>query len=424
MPILAFCTNRFLWSISLLAILFSACSPGTRIARKQPIQRTAVVGDAHFEQAIASAVKAPWLEGNTITTLVNGHAFFPAMLDSIHAAKKSITFETYAFINGTMAYKFTNAFCERARRGVKVHLLLDSIGSTDIGEKNVQRLRDAGVELTFYHPYSVINPLRYNTRDHRKLMVVDGKVGFTGGCGVADAWDGNAQTSKHWRENHYRVTGPVVGQIQRAFIANWVRTGGANLTGNDYFPKLHPTGHHKAQVFISSPKDQLYTIPHLYRQAIASAKKSIVIENSYFIPDHSVMKEILAARKRGVRVDIIMPGNHTDSWPVRSLAHGYYSKLLHAGIHLYEYQSTMMHCKVMVVDEIFTSIGSANFDPRSLGGGDESNMNVLSRPFAREQLRIIENDIKHSSPVTEPPSRWNPLTLPQRIAAQILAPQL
>jgi len=415
---------RSLGIATLYLVLFSSCSPGTRIARTQPIQKSIAVDSVEFPQAIAAATQSPWTSGNQITTMVNGDAFLTAMLDSIHSAKKSITFETYAFINGTAAYKFVGAFCERARHGVKVHLILDSAGSIDIGDENVKRLRSAGVQLTFYHPYSILNPLRYNTRDHRKLMVVDGDVGYIGGCGIADAWMGNAESPKRWREDHYRVTGPVVAQVQRSFLDNWTRTGGAPLTGPCYFPVLRHTGKHQAQVFISSPKEKLYTIPHLYRQAFASARKSIVIKNSYFIPDHSIMKELLAARKRGVHVEILVPGEHIDAWPVLSLARGYYGKLLRAGIHIYEYQPTMMHCKVMVVDELFSSVGSANFDPRSLYINDESNLNVLDTRFAREQLKVIENDKKQSIRIVDPPSRWNPLTLPQRVAAQILAPQL
>lgn len=407
-----------------ISVVLVACSPGGRIARKQPIQKTIAVGSADFPHAIAHATQTPWIEGNQITTMVNGDVFLTAMLDSIKSAQKTITFETYAFINGTAAYRFVGAFCERASHGIKVHLILDSAGSIDIGEENVERLRAAGVQLTFYHPYSVLNPLRYNTRDHRKLMVVDGDVGYIGGCGIADAWMGNAESPKRWREDHYRVTGPVVAQIQSSFLDNWTRTGGEALKGPDYFPVLHRSGQHNAQVFISSPKDNLYTIPYLYRQAFASARKSIVIKNSYFIPDRSILKELMAARKRGVHVEVLVPGKHIDAWPVRSLALGYYSKLLRAGVHIYEYQPTMMHCKVMVVDELFSSVGSANFDPRSLYINDESNLNVLDAQFAREQLRVIENDKKQSIRITTPPSLWNPLTLPRRAAAQILAPQL
>ena len=255
-------------------------------------------------------------------------------------------------------------------------------------------------------------------------MVVDGKTGFIGGCGIADAWMGDAQDNKHWRENHYQVTGPIVADLQRAFLDNWIATGGSELSGSDYFPHVSQQGSLTTQLFTSSPKNKLYTVPHLYRQLIASAQKSIVIENSYFIPDHAILKEIIAARKRGVSVDLIVPGEHTDAWAVRSLAHGYHSKLLRAGVRIYEYQRTMMHCKVMVIDDTFTTIGSANFDPRSLYINDEANLNVLDQTFAKEQLQHIENDKKHSKRLTKTPSRWNPLTLPKRVIAQILAPQL
>jgi len=419
--------NRF-YHFLLLGILASfivtSCSPGTRIAKKHPIQRNISPQDPAFQTTIAKAVNAPWVSGNEVTSLINGDAFYPAMLDAILTAQKSITFETYAFVEGTMAQRFVNAFCKKSKEGVKVHLILDSIGSIDMGENNIKRLRDAQVELHFYHPYSILNPLKYNTRDHRKLMVTDGKIGFIGGCGIADAWMGNARSVKQWRENHYRVTGPVVADLQRAFLDNWVATGGTQLTGPDYFPALTRTGSLSTQLFISSPKNKNYTIPQLYRQLIASAQKSIIIENSYFIPDHSILKEIIAAAHRGVHVEIIVPGKHTDAWAVRSLAHGYHSKLLRAGVHIYEYQRTMMHCKVMVVDDLFTTIGSANFDPRSLYINDEANLNILDAGFAKEQIKHIENDKQHSKQLTHPPSRWNPLTLPKRIFAQILAPQL
>ncbi|BDS05102.1 cardiolipin synthase B [Oceaniferula spumae] len=412
------------WICLLSALVFSACSPGARIARTQPIDRSAAIGSTAFEKAATQAVKSPWVDGNQITSLVNGDEFYPAMLKAIRSAKKSITFETYAFINGKTSHEFVNAFCERAKAGVKVHLVLDAFGSEDIGEASVARLRECGVGLHFYHDNFLRHPLRFNTRDHRKLMVVDGKIGFTGGCGVADEWTGDTQTPNNWRENHYMVTGPVVAHIQRDFVDNWVYTGGQPLTGPDYFPTLKRTGTQRAQTFVSSPKDKLYTIPHLYRQVMASARKSIVIENSYLLPDRTLMKEILAARKRGVHVELIVPGKYIDAWLLRYFSRHQYHKLLKAGVHIYEYQKAMMHCKVMVVDGVFSSVGSANFDARSLFTNDESNINVLDRGFAREQLHLIEFDKSHSIRVTEAQSPWNPLTLPGRAAAPLLTPQL
>lgn len=401
-----------------------SCSPGARIARNQPIDRSIQVGTAEFEKSIATIVNAPVIKGNEVKTLVNGDAFFSSMLEEIQRAKHSITFETYAFINGHAAYDFVNAFCDAAHRGVEVSVLLDAVGSIDIGEENINRLEKSGVSLTFYHPYSLRGLPRYNYRDHRKLMVVDGAVGFIGGCGVADAWKGNAHTAKHWRENHYRVRGPVVAQIQHSFADNWSRTGGQQLTGNHYFPPLKKQGSLKAQVFISSPVNKNYAFPHFYRQAIASAKKSIIIENSYFIPDAPVMREIHAARQRGVHVELLIPGNYTDSWPVRTLSCEYYNRLLKAGVHIYEYQPSMMHCKVMVIDGCFSSVGSGNFDPRSLYINDESNLNVFCSHFAEQQIKVIERDKKNSLRVNKAPSRWNPLRFPKRIIARALAPML
>jgi len=235
---------------------------------------------------------------------------------------------------------------------------------------------------------------------------------------------GNAHTSKHWRENHYRITGPVVAQLQRSFENNWIKTGGKPLSGPDYFPPLRRTGKIKAQAFISAPRDKLYTIPHLYRQAIASARKSIIIENAYILLDRPMMTAILNARKRGVHVEMIHPSKHTDSWPVRYLSTYQHDALLKAGVHIYEYTASMMHCKVMVVDEVFTTIGSANVDPRSQYINDESNVNVLDADFAKEQLRIIGRDKLRCTRITKARSPWNPLSFAPRAVISLIAPQL
>jgi len=410
--------------LALLTAIFSSCSPGARIAKQQPITQVAPIGSPAFKKATTTAVKSPWMNGNHVTSLVNGAEFYPAMLKAIRSAKKSITFETFAFINGQTTYDFVTAFCERAKAGVKIHLIVDAFGSEDFGKINIARLRASGVAVHFYHDQPLRHPLRYNIRDHRKLMVVDGKIGFTGGCGIADAWNGNTETPKNWRENHYMVTGPVVAQLQRDFVDNWIHTGGRPLTGAHYFPALKPTGKHRAQNFISSPKDKLYTVPYLYRQIFASAQKSIVIENSYFLPDRTIMKALLAARKRGVHVEIIVPGKYIDAWLLRYFSRHQYHQLLAAGVHIYEYQKAMMHCKIMVIDGVFSSIGSANFDARSLYINDESNLNVMDTDFAKEQLKIIEFDKSHSIRITTAQSPWNPLTFFPRAASSMISPQL
>lgn len=420
------CRHHHLFALltAMLALAASSCNPGVRIARGQPIDRTSSAASPSFKQAVTNTTGAGWMHGNHVETLVNGNAFYPSMLKAIRDAKKTITFETYAFISGTAAHYFTRAFCAKANQGVKVHLILDKIGSSKIGKTNISALRDAGVDLRFYNRWSVTNPMQLNTRDHRKIMVVDGKVGFTGGCGVADAWMGNAQDADHWRENHYRVTGPVVAQLQRAFEDNWRKLGGTALTGGDYYPRLATRGSYQAQAFNSAPVEKQFTIPHLYRQAFAAARNSIVIQNSYILLDKPMMRSVLDARRRGVHVEMLVPARYNDAWVLRYLARYQYHKLLRAGVHIYEYQPTMMHCKVLVVDGIFSSVGSANIDPRSLYLNDESNLNVISRRFAQEQMRIIEADKSQSVRITSAPSLWNPLTLPPRGAAMLLFPHL
>lgn len=401
--------------LALVLVTLSACSQGGRTARRQPVDSSVLFTDKAFTDLTAETLKSPWREGNTIQTLVNGDAFYPSMIYEIKAAKKTITFETFAFVEGNAARAFIEALTERAKAGVKVHMILDAVGSQLIGEANIKTLRDAGIELRLYHPISILHPIESNIRGHRKIMVVDGKIGFTGGSGVGDAWMGNAQSAYNWRETHYRVTGPIVADLQRGFNINWIKTGGPKLDGPDYFPVLKPTGNTKAQAFDAAPQDKICTIPHLYRQALASAQKSVIIENSYIVMDKPLMKAVLDARARGVHVEMITSSEHCDSWTVRYLSVFQYHKLLKAGVHIYEYQPSMMHCKVLVVDGIFSSIGSANLDPRSLYINDESNVNVLDAEFAKNQLMVIDRDRKRSKRILSARHPWHPADLPMRI---------
>lgn len=416
------------YSLRLLAIcciyVTASCAQGVRIAKKQPIDPTAAVGTKRFEKAMVTTVKMPWVDGNEIQTLINGHEIFPTMLTAIRSAKKTVTFETYAWVKGSIASDFVSAFCERAKAGVKVHVILDIVGGKSMNKKNITRMRNAGVEVRLYQPFSLSRPLDFNFRDHRKIMVIDGMIGFSGGCGIGDAWDGNARSPDHWRETHYRVTGPVVAQLQQNFNENWVKTGGEELTAPEYFPPLHHTGSLRAQAFNSAPVDKNYTIPHLYRQAIASARKSIIIENSYVYLDKPMMAAILDARRRGVHVEMILAWKHTDSWPVRYLSIYQYDTLLKAGVHIYEYEPTMIHSKVMVIDDLFTAIGSANIDPRSLYINDESNINIIDSGFAREQRRIIDQDKLRCKRITKALSPWNPLSFPPRAVISLIGSQI
>jgi cardiolipin synthase len=239
-----------------------------------------------------------------------------------------------------------------------------------------------------------------NNRTHRKLMVVDGRIGFTGGAGVQDQWAGNAQDPEHWRDTHFRVEGPAVAQMQATFMENWIETTGAVLHGEAYFPKLEPAGPQLAQVMLSSPGGGGESMQLLYLLSIASAVKSIHLANSYFVPDNVEVEALAAAAQRGARVRVIVPGHHMDNKMVRRASRAGWGRLLRAGVEIYEYQPTMYHVKSMVVDGLWTSVGSTNFDTRSFSTNDEANLNVLDAGFAAEQERIFEADLEHSRRVT------------------------
>ena len=374
-----------------------------------------------FRQSAGSLLGANFVAGNNVTTLVNGDQIFPAMLRAIRSARKSINFETYVFWDGTIAREFTEALAERARAGVKVHAILDAQGTISMGSENVAKLQEAGVHLVKYHSILWLDPRRFNNRSHRKLLIVDGKVGFTGGVGIADEWTGNATSPEHWRDNHYKITGPVVAQLQAIFMANWLQTGGGVLHGDAYFPPLSPTGPYLAQAIKSSNSNG--NLDLMYLLAIASAQKTLRIENAYFLPDELVRKELIAAARRGAKVEIILPGKHIDQKLVRAASKRHWPELLKAGISIYEYQPTMVHVKLMIVDDTFVSVGSGNFDHRSLSLNDEANLDVLDRDFAAQQTRLFEMDKRHTQRMTLGKA-GDLISQPFQQAAGLAAPQL
>jgi cardiolipin synthase len=338
--------------------------------------------------------------GNRTQTLLNGDEIFPSMLQAIGAAKRTINFETYIYWSGRVGKQFADALSERARKGVKVHILVDWVGSQKMDDALLKEMADAGVEIRRYHPLSWYTIDRVNNRTHRKLLVVDGRVGFTGGVGIADDWSGHAQDPDHWRDTHYRLEGPAVAQMQAAFLDNWTKVTGAVLHGEAYFPALEPSGPQLAQVFKSSLDGGAESIHLMYLAAIAASRESIDLAMAYFVPDEIALEDLEAAMKRGVKVRIIMPGQHTDAALVRRASRASWGRILAAGAELYEYQPTMYHCKVLVVDGLWTSVGSTNFDSRSFRLNDEANLNVYDREFARRQREDFEDDLKRSRRIT------------------------
>ena len=358
------------------------------------------VDDPQFVRAMGNLLGPPVVGGNSARELLNGDQIFPDMLAAIRGAERSITFETYIYWSGTVGREFAEALSERAKRGVKVHVLLDWVGASKLDEDALEMMRKAGVEIEKYHPLRWYNLGRMNNRTHRKLLVIDGRIGFTGGVGIADKWAGDAQSPEHWRDSHFRIEGPAVSQMQAAFMDNWMKARGEVLHGDRYFPPLEPAGSQYAQVFKSSATEGSESVRLMYLLSIASAQRRILISNSYFVPDDLSVETLVAAKNRGAAVEIIVPGGHIDTAITRRASRSRWGKLLEAGVEIYEFQPTMYHCKVMIVDGLWTSVGSTNFDSRSFRLNDEANLNIYDPDFARRQVEVFEEDKTRSRRVT------------------------
>ena len=383
-------------ALVLLALNFTA---GEKKVQQQ-LPRLYSTASPDFERALGSLLGPGIVGGNAVTELLNGDQIFPPMLAAIQGAKKSITFETYIYWSGDIGKQFADALSERARAGVRVHVLLDWVGSANMDESYLTEMKEAGVQIEKFHKPHWYNLARLNNRTHRKLLVVDGQVAFTGGVGIAPQWMGNAQDPDHWRDSHYLVRGPAVAQMQATFLDNWLKVTGKVLHGALYFPPIAPAGAQKAQMFSSSPSSGSESMQLMYHLAITAAERSIDLSVAYFVPDELTQKHLMDALARGVRVRFITPGEHTDTDTVKAASRATWGPLLQAGALIYEYQPTMYHCKVMIVDQLLVSVGSTNFDNRSFRLNDEANLNVYDAAFAKRQTEVFEDDLKRSRRVT------------------------
>ena len=395
----------------MLTVLLTALAPGALVLlalnftageKKVQQQLPRLYSTAHpqFERALGSLLGPGIVGGNAVTELINGDQIFPPMLAAIKAAQKSVTFETYIYWSGDIGKQFADALSERARAGVPVHVLLDWVGSAKMEESYLAEMKEAGVQIEKFHKPHWYNLARLNNRTHRKLLVVDGQVGFTGGVGIAPAWTGNAQDPDHWRDSHYLVRGPAVAQMQATFLDNWLKVTGKVLHGEAYFPAIAPAGGQKAQMFSSSPSSGSESMQLMYHLAITAAEHSIDLSVAYFVPDDLTRKLLMDALARGVRVRLVTPGEHTDTETVKAASRATWGELLQAGAEIYEYGPTMYHCKVMIVDQLLVSVGSTNFDNRSFRLNDEANLNVYDATFAQRQTQVFEDDIRRSRRVT------------------------
>ena len=354
-------------------------------------------GDDAFLRTMGNVLGPPLLEGNNITPLQNGDEIFPAMVEAIRSAERTITFENFLWAEGEVSDEFAEALAERARAGVKVHFLQDAMGSDCVRGRAVQLLKRAGVEVEIFR---FIHFTCVNFRTHRKILVVDGKVGFIGGVGISNGWKGDGRTKGLWRDTHYRVEGPAVAQMQQAFIDNWLETRAELLHGDPYFPKLEAAGDHTCQVFKSSAGEGSDCARLMLLVSIAAARETIHIANAYFVPDDLCRRTLIEALHRGVKVEIITPGPDFDAHHVRAVGKARWKPLLEAGARFYEYEPARYHCKYLLVDHCWASVGSANLDNRSLSLNEEANLNVLDKDWVTAHSRVFDEDKARSREVT------------------------
>lgn len=381
--------SRLAYSLLISCCLLSSC---VAIGFQRVSQVPAEVKGAEFAAELCQIGKNPWVEGNAIKTLENGGNYYPAMLNAMAKAEKTITFESYVCVDSEPTQKFTEMFIARARAGVRVHVILDAFGCSKYGDFHLQAMRDAGVQLKLYRPMNLLVPWKYLHRTHRRVLVADGKVGFVGGAGWAYCWDGHAENQYRWRDTEYELHGPLVAQLQDQFNDNWEELTGVHLAGADYYPTLPKAGDVKAQLVLGSPEKWGDTLGSSYLLAFRAARESIVIAHAYFIPNRPLMKALMEALNRGVRVQIVIPGKHIDFPASRSVNTPNLRKLVAAGAELYEFQPTMTHGKLVIVDGHLSIAGSANVDQRSFFINDENNLQVLDDGFAQRQLDMVERD--------------------------------
>jgi len=361
----------------------------THLAVKQPGELGALV------PSIVGLTQGSLEQGNDVVLLQNGDQLFPPMLRDIAGAKQSIHVESYIWWEGDICNELAKLLALKAREGVEVRLLLDASGGRKLDKTLKTIMLDAGVQVRKFHPARLSNLGRLNNRDHRKLVVIDGRIGYLGGFGFAKEWTGHAQDRNHWRDIGVRVAGPVVARLQGAFCENWIEETGEIPAGQKYFPPLPASGRTAAHLAFTSPSGSISSVQVLYYLAISAAKREVLIQNPYMLPDDDAINAMAAAVKRGVDVRIMVPATSaTDSPIVQHASHHMFGTLLKNGVKVYEYKKTLLHQKVMVVDGTWSCVGSTNFDDRSFQHNDEISMAVIDPRIAAQLRATFADDLR------------------------------
>jgi cardiolipin synthase len=371
------------------------------------------VREASFLRAAEALTGAPVSYGNDADLLVNGDEIFPAYVGAIRDAEETVNLTTYAYWRGDIATEVADVLCEKASAGVECNVIVDAVGAAQMDRKLVHKMRDSGVSVCFFRPPKPYAVRRLQYRNHRKLLIVDGVTGFTGGVGIAEEWTGNAQDPDHWRDTHVRVRGPVVRGLQGAFAENWLECTGDVLAGDRYLPEVDAIEDGgPMQVMRSSATVGDSNAEALIYLAVAAAKRSIELTSAYFVPRPAFTQALVEAAERGVHMRILVPGSHIDKQFVRTAGRAAYDELIGAGIEIYEYCPTMLHAKTLTVDGIWASVGSVNFDNRSFQLHDEVTLCVQSERFAGQLHGIFERDLEDSERIE--PDKWQQRSAMQR----------
>lgn len=355
---------------------------------------------ADFFRTLAAHINAPIVDGNRIELLENGVEIFPPMLEAIRNARETIHFLTYIYWKGEIAVEFATALADAAKRGTQVRVLLDAFGAKRLDERLIDAMKSAGCEVRWFHGVKWYNLRRLNNRTHRKVLVVDGCIGFTGGVGIATEWTGDAEDPEHWRDDHFRITGPIVASLQGGFAENWLDATSDVVAAPRLYPQLEQRGTSRILPILASPRGDLSPVALSYWLAFRTAQTRIDLTTPYFVPDPFLVDAMKDAVARGVQVRILVPGDNTDSKLVRLASLPRYSELIRAGIQIYEYQPTLIHAKAMIVDESISMIGSANFDNRSFELNDEIVLWVDDEEFAALLSESFERDLERTVHIT------------------------
>jgi cardiolipin synthase len=381
--------------------------------------------DFDLGSTLAANIDAPLVEGNRVELLENGDQIFPPMLEAIRAAEQSVNMLTYIYWQGDIARRFARELAAACRRGVEGRVLLDAVGAARMDEALVEQMRAAGCQVAYFHPPRWNELRRLNRRTHRKVMVVDGKKGFTGGVGIAEEWTGDAEDPGHWRDDHFLVEGPVVRYLQGAFGENWREATGEVLAEERFYPAIDSTGGARAVPILGEPGTTISDIAFLYWLSLQRARDQVWISTPYFAPDPDLQESIEAAARRGVEVVLILPNELNDSRLVRWASRTYYRPLLEAGVRIFEYQPTMFHVKAVTVDDAWAIVGSANFDNRSFELNYEVMLAVEDRELVESLQESMRADLEESREITlEDVEAWSPLARARDRLATVLREQI